>query len=255
MKNILLSFSLIVLFISACKPTKELGTAKSQPSKFLIKRLKEQTIDFKWFSGRIGLNYQSAKENFSATLKVRIQRDSAIWISGTKLAIEGVRVLITRDSLRILDRLARKYAVTDLGYLSRAYNLPSDFDALQQFLVGNPIFLDEAKQFKSKTNGSQHVLANINPQNIRTTYILNDADYQVDKLMLDDLTEKRRVMVQYSDYEAIEGKGNFAFFRNIELQSQQTGIIEADFNFSKAKFDEPQRMAFSIPRSYKRVGL
>ena len=245
----------IILLISACKASEEVGDTKKRSSKFLVKKLKEQNIDFEWFSGRIGLNYQSPEERFSATLKVRIRKDSMIWISGTKLAIEGVRVLITKDSLMILDRLARKYAITDIGYLGRAYNLPTDFDALQQFLVGNPIFLDNEKNFKSKVNGSQYILANINEQNIRTTYIMHGLEYWVEKLMLDDLTTKRKVAVQYSDYELIEGKGQFAFFRNIELQSKQTGLIEADFNFSRARFDEPQRMSFKVPSSYKRVEL
>ncbi len=87
---------------------------------------------------RSKLSFKSPQQAIdNANVSIRMQKDSLIWLSISKLGIEGARVLIARDSVRILDKINRQYAVADYGTISRQFRFPLSFEWLQALLVGN----------------------------------------------------------------------------------------------------------------------
>ena len=67
-------------------------------------------FDYEYLSAKTKITVinTDGKTEFSAS--VRIKKDSAIWISiSPALGIEIVRVLITKDSIKIIDRFNKKY--------------------------------------------------------------------------------------------------------------------------------------------------
>jgi hypothetical protein len=53
-----------------------------------------------------------------------MKKDSLIWISvNGALGIEGMRVLIDKDSVRILNKLDKEYQVRSLEYLTRSRSI------------------------------------------------------------------------------------------------------------------------------------
>ncbi|MBK7856213.1 MAG: DUF4292 domain-containing protein [Bacteroidetes bacterium] len=67
-----------------------------------------------------------------------MRRDSVIWISiSPALGIEVARVLITKDSVKVIDRLSNKYKLTDYKYLNDLLRMNVDFDIIQGVLTGN----------------------------------------------------------------------------------------------------------------------
>src|SRR5690606_24887426 len=80
--------------------------ANSANADYLINNL-----DFHSFSGRAKAKVELGKENQDVTMHVRIQRNKAIWISltGTFLNVEGARLLITPDSVKIMNKLQGEY--------------------------------------------------------------------------------------------------------------------------------------------------
>ncbi|RYF58136.1 MAG: DUF4292 domain-containing protein, partial [Cytophagaceae bacterium] len=95
-------------------------------------------IDFKYLTAKSKLSFKNKTQDISnANLNLRVRKDSVIWISISKLGIEAVRALITRDSVEIMDKLERRYAVYDFPTLSRQFNFDMNFDLLQALIVGN----------------------------------------------------------------------------------------------------------------------
>ncbi len=253
MKQSLLPLFALLLMIGACKPTEDAGSVKKRSAAYLLEQMNNNSIDYNWFTSRIKVNFEAPEQRFAATMSVRIQKDSAVWISGSKFTIEGVRILMKPDSVYIMDRLARKYMVSDYSYLQKTYNLPASLQAVQSIITGNSLILGDKKSFRSEIKGSQYTLTNVEGQR-RIIYTLNGLSYLLDKMHLNEAEQKRDLLVQYSDYQPIESKAKqFSHFRNLTLKSAETGTITADFRYSRVTFDTPKNMPFKIPSSYRRM--
>src|ERR1700722_7497824 len=106
-------------------------------------------IGFETFSGHMHVHYEGGdgKDNELSVI-VRIRKDSFIWISINAnvgpVNIEAFRVLITRDSVKILDKLKKIARLRSVSYLQEQVHLPVDFNTVQNMLIGNPIFFDTA---------------------------------------------------------------------------------------------------------------
>ena len=112
-------------------------------------------IDFKTFSAKIKVEYQDSKgKQPDVTAIVRIIKDSAIWISLTAsiLNIEVYRVLITKDSVILLNKQEKEVQYRSLDYLQEVTEIPFDYKTLQDLLIGNPVFIDSNIVYYKKTD-------------------------------------------------------------------------------------------------------
>lgn len=106
------------------------------------------------------------------TASIRMRKDSAIWLSvSPALGLEVARVLITRDSIRVIDRLNGEYYSKDYRYFTTYTSMPVTYDLLQDLISGVPLFLDsqtfEATRSDSvyrlvSTTGRQSNVINLN---------------------------------------------------------------------------------------------
>ena len=63
-------------------------------------------LNFTTFYGKAKADFSSERASGNVTVYIRMQKDSVIWISITgPLNIEGARVLITPDSVKIINKL------------------------------------------------------------------------------------------------------------------------------------------------------
>lgn len=251
MRNILFLIA-VLAFISGCKPTEGTGDTKKLTEKFVLKKMKDNSIDFNWFSAKIKTNYKSPEESISATLQVKIEKDKQIWISGQKFGFEGVRMLINKDSIQIINRLEKTYQVADFSYIQREFNLPANFEAVQNFLVGNPLMMGEDAMYRLE-NDTARIFLNGIDDNLAVSYILNKMSYKLENFTLEDTTANRKVTTRQLDYQPTEKHGDFSFLREIDLESEETDKISVVMTYSRVDFDEEKTMSFSVPSSYKRL--
>ncbi len=74
-----------------------------------MNKLQANHIDFSTFSAKIKVNYEGADGNGNDfTAYIRIKKDSMIWVKITAvLGIDAFQMLITPDSVKILDKLKK----------------------------------------------------------------------------------------------------------------------------------------------------
>lgn len=251
MKNILFLVA-ILAFISSCKPTEGTGETKKLTEKFVLKKMVDNSIDFNWFSAKIKTNYQGPEESFSATLQVKIEKDKQIWISGQKFGFEGVRMLIDQDSIRIINRLEKTYQVTDFSYLQKEFNLPANFQSVQDFLVGNPLMMSKDAMYRLQNDTAKIALDGIEG-NVMVSYILDKMSYKLENFTLKDTEANRKMTARQLDYQPTEKHGDFSYLREIELESEETQKVSVVMTYSRVDFDEQKTMSFSVPSSYERL--
>jgi hypothetical protein len=219
--------------------------------KDILGKMDAQHIDFTTFSAKLDVDYVGSdgkKENVNA--KLQMYKDSIIWVSITGLLnIEGVRAIVTRDSVKILNKLDKKYTARSVAYLQEVSGLPLDLPALQNLLLGNPVFVDTTALSYTKDNNKVLLLSSGSLFKHLLTLTENENTLIFSKL--DDLDAKRNRTsdLSYDNYENKKGV-NFSTKRRIAISDKTKLDIKLDFkNYS---FNETLSFPFSVPKNYKR---
>jgi len=211
-------------------------------------------IDFQTFSAHMHVHYQSSdgKDNEVQAI-IKVKKDSLIYLSiiGNlgPVGLEAFRVLITRDSVKILDRLKKVARLRSVSYLKDQVNLPVDFQTVQDILIGNPIFLDTSKvlYYRRETKGISIYSVGAAFSNFLTL----NPDYTPQHSKLDDTDplRARTCDLTYGDYDN-SGPAPFSSYRKISVAEKSK--VDIEIHFKQFKFNEPLSYSFSIPKNYKR---
>jgi hypothetical protein len=218
-----------------------------------VEKLNRNYIDFKSFNAKIKVDYQDSKgKQPDVTAIVRIIKDSAIWISLTAsfLNIEVYRVLITKDSVILLNKQDKEVQYRSLDYLQEVTQIAFDFKTLQELLVGNPVFVDTNNIVNYKMTENQVLLSTIG-QYFKNLLSLSTDNYLLMHSKLDDvdLSRNRTADLTYGSYENKSGF-NFSTYREITLSEKNK--LDIQLNFKQYEFNKELSVSFNVPKNYRK---
>jgi len=212
-------------------------------------------IDFQTFSGIMHVHYQGSNgQDNEVNAAIRIKKDSIIWIEifakAGPMTIKAFQVLITPDSVKILDRIKKVVRLRSVSYLQEQVKLPVDFGTVQDLLIGNPIFLDTSNVLYYRTE--PHGISLFSEGQIFSNFLTLNRDDTPNHSKLDDTDplRARTCDVTYGDYD-YGGPVPFSTYRKISVAEQGKVDIEIGIN-KHYKFNEVLSYPFSIPKNYKR---
>lgn len=221
-----------------------------------LAKLSGNRIDFETMSGKMKVHYEGSDgKDYEFNAFIRIRKDSVVWVSiNAALGIEAFRVLVTPDSVKILDKLKKTVRVRAVSYLQEEVHLPVNFAMLQDLLVGNPIYLDTNNvAFYKKENGGAVSL--LTAGDLFKNFLTLNSDGTPRHSKLDDTNpmRARTCDLTYGDYEAVQGGSagqRFSTYRKISVAEKARADIE--INYKQYKFNEIFNIPFSIPKNYRR---
>ena len=238
-----------------CKSKKVISeTEQNLPeksSRFLLKKLGQKKMEAEWFSSKAKINFEDPYQKAKVTANIRMRKDSVIWMNIKKVGKEAVRVLITLDSIYIINRLDNEYMIKGLDYVEKAYNLPANFQALQTVLLGNALFLSNIKP-ESQIKDNRYYLS-VEKDNVMSEYWLEGQNYQLSKTAFSDIRNDRSVSMTLENYEELDGEQFFSYFRIFNVNTKDSGEVKVDVKFSNVEINTPKSIRFDIPKRYKRV--
>lgn len=213
-------------------------------------------IDFKYLTAKSKLSFKSKTQDISnANLNLRVRKDSAIWISISKVGIEAVRALITRDSVAIMDKLERRYAIYDFPTLSRQFNFEMNFDLLQALIVGNlPLPKRPVQKIK---NERDYLLLRQSAGKVLVENYIGENDRKLKRLMVTEQPTKNALRLDYEDFNALN---SFLFpyssLVTLDYKSETDGqfyqtLIRIKHNKVEL-IDKDPGFPFTIPAKYQR---
>ena len=267
MNKIILSALIISLIINACHTTKNAQRAvTAQPSvtqspaekikpvdstliiKDTLTSLINTPVNFTSFYGKAKADFSSSQGSGNATVYIRMQKDSAIWISVTgPLNIEGARVLITNDSIKIINRLEGSVRLSSIQRLQQITRLPFSFSDFQNVILGKPAVFNNTELNFDVQNDTIKVSAQQSSINyifsfLRSNFVLGQSRF---------ITNSNGNLVDanifYNNYQTINGI-NFSADRNIAVTG--TAPMKLQLNFKEYNFNQPQTFPFTISKNY-----
>jgi hypothetical protein len=182
---------------------------------------------------------------------VRIVKDSAIWISITAsfLNFEVSRMLITKDSVIVMDMREKEVLYRSLDYLQEVTAIPFTYKEIQDLLIGNPIFLDSNIVSYKKTEGSvlistagkffKHLLTLTSDKNLLLHSKLDDVD----------VSRSRTADITYGDFENKDGM-DFSTYR--EVMVSEKNKVDIRLNYKQYEFNKELSVSFRVPKNFKR---
>jgi hypothetical protein len=261
----------MLVYFSACRSSRSIQTTipakdtvsievndvaklKADSAKYIREtyaRIENNRIRYNTFSAKIDVEYRDAEgKKVNATAHLRMYKDSVIWVSLTgPLGIEGIRAIITKDSLKWLDKQDKIYTTRSFSFLQELTELPLELNSLQDLLIGNPVFFDSTINTYSKGPGSISFLSI--GQYFKNLFTISESDNRVQSSKLDDIDvlRNRTCYLIYAEYEDKKGPV-FASKRGISVTEKKKLDIELDFK--QYEFNETLSFPFTIPKNYKR---
>lgn len=262
-------YILIILFTGAlavgCRPAKKVQKIETAITKKdsavvqtgvdsmvlaedVIEKVVSKKIDFNTFSGKVKFSYKGKDEENQATAYLRMKKDSIIWISVTgAFGIEGVRLLVTPDSVILMNKLNKSVTYRKISYLQDLTKVPMDFYDFQDLLIGNPVFLNgKIVSYKTNESGWLILLKGMFFKNLLTVSYEN---MLVTHSKLDDVdsTRNRTADITFASYE---NTGSFYFPLSRVITVSERSKLDIEMLFKSYNFDKPQDYPFNIPKSY-----
>lgn len=252
LSSVLLAMTLIVV-LDSCRNTRHIVKATSLPAldtarQNLLLKIRDQKINRGTVTLKGKLNAVTVNGATEANFNVRMIQNKAIWASAGLFGFEGFRALVTKDSVKVIDKLQDSYYEDTIDYLSKLTAMTVTLEDLQYILLGRcPDFI-LSKNF-STTQHPEVVVLQLDSINTHYKLELNKG-YNISRLEYLDTERNRSLEIDYSDYALVEG---VVVPNKISLKvkgAQTKSEIELQYN--KVIFKESVEMPFQIPRKIKK---
>lgn len=223
-----------------------------EAKKNTLRNLLLTNLDYTTFSGKAKMRLDLGKDNYDVTSNIRIEKDRKIWISVTAtLGIEVARLLITPDSVQILNKFEGEYIVKPFDYLYRFASPDLTFGNLQDLLLANlstNLLSDIDRVNFSQDPSSVQLDGRLNELDFLYKLNNNNRPYQ---FRLSQPAKRQLLEANYGEY-AVAADQEFPMLLKLII-SDGRQEIKTQINFNKVTFNEPVEMPFSVSSRYKVV--
>jgi len=245
----------IGLFLSSCKSVKiDDSTAVSMSSKEIVKQHYAHSFDKNTIYARLKAVYKSEGNLQTITIKLRLEKDKAIWMSGTMLGIPLAKIMITPTSVRFYEKINKTYFEGSFALLSDFLGTDVNFEIIQNLLIGETILDLKDKKYSAIVNGTTYLLTPKKQEELfDVLFWINSNTYKVNKQEVRQPLKQKRLSVVYTDYQEIK-EVIFPKYINITAveKAKRTFI---DLEYRSVEFDKKLSFPFKIPEGYQEIKL
>lgn len=219
--------------------------------KEIVDKIALAKFDFTTMNARLKVDYETIKNADTYIANISIKKDSAIFLTiRGAMGVIGLKALINKDTVVLIYPLEKKTVVRPISYLQEIIKIPFTFSTIQDFLIGNPIFMDSTNvvSYKMDENKLQVSLLGALFKNLIS---LSEDNSKIVHLKLDDIdiNQHRTCDISYSDHTLV-GIYQFPLYRDIAIAAQSR--LEVHMEVKEFSFNEQLKYRFAIPRPGKR---
>lgn len=267
-------FSLLLSgVLLSCHPLKKANVRKplsETKPEVLVQKMDSARFRANWLALKMSASFEAGGESNSFSASVRLRKDSVLWVSISALGIEAARILVTKDSVKLLDRLNSKYMLASFDYLNSTFQLALDFEMLEDMICGNYFsYLDASKLRSSYIDESLFILSTLRRRKLKREMedkepnkrIIQDvwldpSSYRIVRFSVDDNKLQKKLIAAYENYQDITSETDTAiqtFPHKVSLKIESDKPAKLEYEVTKVTLDKEQEFPFSIPDKYERM--
>ena len=251
MKKIILFLS--VFSLSSCsflyntsKDNNE-SSRKFTPKKSI--RIANNNINsIEYIQAKAKVSFRDNNKIKSNTITMRISSDEKIWINAS---LGAARILIDNDSVKYYNKIEKNYFVSDINYINEKIGFESNFDILQNLVLGILIHKFDPSSLYQKTENSyiyKDDKFNLNSKVIQSTVSISPFNSRVLKHSFKD--QNNFFEVSYDDYTIVDEQ-----ILPTKIRFSNNGLESLYIEIKSISSLEKINIPFRIPKNYKRIKL
>lgn len=253
---------LFLLLLSGCKSSKKVGTVEADGAKSqreVLEAVEEQAFRFRTLSARLNAELDLPGKQLSSRVDLKMVKDSAFQLSVQPfLGIEVFRLELTTDSIKILDRLNKRYVAENYENLRGQTPIEFNYYNLQALFV-NHLFLPGHQavtpklynRFKVEQEGTSASIKAKDAMGLLYTF-RSDGEGKLLSAFASDASEQYALRWNYADFRLTEGQA-FPNQMDVEVFAKGASAGSIQLHYARIQTNAALNMDFSIPAKYKRI--
>ena len=185
------------LVFTSCKSNKNItdkGVVKGISANKIIKR-------------HNAVSFDAERTRYTFTVRLRMQKDSVIWMKGTYKILSAFRIKITPTKFSFYSPLEKQYFEGDYSLLEKILGTKVTFTQLQNLLLGESILNLKDQKYLAEVEGRSHKLTPKKQKQLYSIFFLiNPKNFKLQKQMLEVDETKQRLRINYDNYVSLENQ-------------------------------------------------
>ena len=211
---------------------------------------------YEFLAAKLSVNHSTEEKTQSFGVRARLKKDSIIWLSITPgLGIEAIRVVITPDSIKMLNRMEQKYFSESFERTNELLKMEVSFEVLQSALTGEFVRLYEEDMYLLKPLVDLYTLEAESERISSTSASLkleqrtevDPSIWRVTRSVLQNPSRNEQILAEYYDFQQLE---TMVFPTSMRFRTQGKENIAVDLKWSKIEEKTTLRFPFNIPNKY-----
>ena len=258
---ILLCGGFLLSMLTGCK-SKKVATVESAGMKAhneFFQSMEDRSLQFRTLTARLNVELDIPGKRISSRVDMKMIKDSAFQLSVQPiLGIEMFRLELSLDTIKVIDRMNKRYMVEN--YPNLTAELPIEFNFYNlQALFTNHLFIPGEQgvdrkhynRFKLNQEGPQAEIKAKDAMGLIYTFMA-DGEEKLLSTHVSDSSDHLALLWKYEDFRLL-GQQPFPMLMDVCLLKDGNSEGGVKIHYSRVQLDEPISLDFSIPSKYTRI--
>lgn len=252
----------LLFVLSGCKSSEKVGTVASKGAKAhaaFFDAMQEKAFQFETLNARMNAEILLSGQPMHSRVDMKMIKDSILSLSVLPaLGIEIFRVVIDRDSVKIIDRMNRRYLAESHTRMKEQTPISFNYNNLQSLFINHLFFPGEEQvtsalypRFLLNQAGSAAEIQARDKSGLTYTFQA-DGEEKLLSTSIADSSESYALQWLYSDFRIIESQP-FPMRMDVNLFQKGKSKGGITLGFSRVETNTPVTIEANIPTKYKRV--
>ena len=251
MKKIILLLSIFSL--SSCSLLYNASKNADQNSKKYsaqksIRSTNKKVNSIEYIQAKAKVSLRDNKKMKSNTVTFRISSDEKLWINA---ALGAARILIDDDSIKYYNKIEKNFFITDFSYLNDKIGIKTNFEILQNLLLGIVVEKFSPSSLIKKTKDTYIFKENqfiLDSKAVESTLTISPYNFTIIKQTFS--TDENLFEVIYDDYIKLEDQ-----LLPKKIRFINNGVENFNLEIKSISSLDKINIPFRVPKNYKRIEL
>lgn len=260
-------FVVLSLLVACARTTLEAVPTKIERRKTteLVERLDSLSqIRLPFLFTKVSTKFEDNNQSLSFKTSLRMVHDSALTATISFASIPIINTLLTKDSLKVVNKRDKCYQETNLSFLKEQFGVDFSFLNVEEMLIGNPLAYDTNQKYfqinENKELRSFYTLSSHRKRDIKRTERKDLEEIIIQYFLAPDAKELKRMEIESPsdstqvviDYQERQWVGNYFLPKEVYIQVfTPRNHLRVNLSYDRIDIEEKPEIFLVIPEGYE----